>query len=277
MSSKPSSMEAAAREAIGGERDSGGLFGGSTEATQLDLLRGSDGKLPANVFRMQRETPDAYRGPGRPKGARNKRNDDLAKLIAHKYGDPVEYMASLYAMPLDQLCELLLIADGTIERRQKLDEMLFDLGKQVRELTRAAKNSGSSMEAIDRLADACEALENVAKTSQGKPGDLAIKALNVQLAAAKAVSEYVHSKKPVEAVVDLKTDGVLVMSSAPIGSSFNAIDDATRKAGEGLAQLLQQGRIEAADIAGLRMIDGQLTFAEDVECSEVEDGDDDGE
>lgn len=277
MSSNPSSLEAAARDAIGGEREAGALFGDRTDAQQLDMLRDADGKLPATVFRLQREAPEQHRKPGRPAGSRNKRNDDLAKLLAHKgYPDPVEFMASVYAMPIDQLCELLLIADGTIERRQKLDELLDGLSTRIRELLRESRSAGGeTLQSIDRLAEACEALEKAAQTSQGKPGDLAIKALNVQLAAAKATAEYWHSKKPVKAEVDLKTDGVLVMPGAPQGSSFDALDDVTRAAGEGLAKLLKAGRIETQDIAGLKLIDGQLAY-EDAEFVDVEDcgGDD---
>lgn len=76
------------------------------EPEQLDMLRDDKGLLPNDVFRRMRQ-----RGPGRPTGARNKRNDDLAKLVAQQHGDPVLFMASLYSTPLDQLVELMLIAD----------------------------------------------------------------------------------------------------------------------------------------------------------------------
>ncbi len=216
MSTAPTSLERAAREAL----ESPSMFGGEAEPLALDGLRDKRGKLPSNVFQLVRQGEAAPRGRGRPKDSRNRRNADLAKLLIHKYGDPVEYMASLYRMPTDQLAELLGLADGA--------------GKA------------------------------------GKRGDLAIKALNVQLAAAKAVAEYVHSKKPVEANVNLKSDGVIVMPGMA-GGAFSEIDAGTRAAGEVIARALAGGTPDVADLAGMKLLGGQLV---DAEFSEV-DGDED--
>jgi len=223
MSSKPSSLEAAARDVFDSESAGAGIAGVATEGRQLDLLRGGDGKLPDNVFQLVREEPERARGRGRPKGARNKANGDLAKLLAHKgYSDPVEFMASLYTMPTDQVVELAKIAD---------------------------------------------------KGKSDKQGNLFLKALNIQLSAAKSVAEYVHSKKPVEAKVEFSDIPTIVMPGASGG--FAETDATTRLAGELLAKGLANGRIEPGDITGLEFRDGQ--FVVEGEFVEVESDEPEGD
>lgn len=100
MSTEPSSLEKAFR-AVTGDSITAGM-----EPEQLDMLRDDKGRLPEDIFRQMRQ-----RGRGRPPGAANKRNTDLARLIAQQHGDPVLFMASLYSTPLDQLVELMMIAD----------------------------------------------------------------------------------------------------------------------------------------------------------------------
>ena len=214
MSTKPSSLEGAAQEFIDSAGDEmgapEGIMGRRATPEQLDAFRDPKGNLPPNVFQLVRQGEGETRGPGRPKGSRNKRSDDLARLIAHKYGDPVEYMASLYAMPFDQLVELVKKADG---------------GKA------------------------------------SKTGDIAIKVLNIQLSAAKAVSEYVHSRKPVEHQVDLKNLPTFVMPGAgPQMVDFNQADQATRFMGDLIAKALTQGKIEPQDIVGLTFDGNQLAI-----------------
>lgn len=271
----------APHEAVDNARESGaesgtGVLGVPSEAGQLDLLRDADGKLPSNVFTLVRQEPEKARGPGRPKGAKNKRSAGLSELIKHKYGCPVEFQASLYAMPLDQLCELILVADGTIDRRNQLDAMLVDLVGAVRLVAREARLGGAhngslAAEGIDRLADACEALENVAKAGAGKPGDVAIKALNLQLAASRVVSEYTDSKKPAEVKVEFDAIPTILMPGGGAGADFDQQDAVTRLAGGLLAKALRQGRIEAQDIIGLEFRDGQFVVdGEFVEVSETD-------
>ncbi len=272
MSSGPTSLEAAHAEVIDkGDTpaaNGGGVLGLPSDPTQLDLLRNDEGKLPANVFRLVRQEPEKARGRGRPKDSRNKVSDQLAKLIGHKYGDPVEFQASIYAMPLDQLCELILVADGTMERREKLDEMLLDLAGRIKELSRGNRN-GDNRESIDRLADACEALENVARSGAGKPGDIAIKLLNLQLLAASRVAEYVHSKKPTEHKVEFDNLPTLMMAAPHRPEQFDAADQEVRRAADLLARAMKQGRIDAHDVVGLEFRDGQ--FIQDGEFVEVDD------
>lgn len=217
MSTAPSSLEAAAREQLGEKSNGTGITGAENTPEQIDAFRDDRGDLPSNVFQLLRQQDgEAQRGPGRPKGARNKRSQELAKLIAHKYGDPVEYMASLYAMPLDQVIELLKLAD---------------------------------------------------KGKTGKQGDLAMKAVNLQLSAAKAVSEYVHSRKPVEAVIRHEADAVLVMPG--VGGGFEAKDEYTRRAAAIIGGALKDGRITAEALLDMRLADdGTLVDAEFTEVEE---------
>ncbi|WP_225205077.1 hypothetical protein [Novosphingobium huizhouense] len=212
MSSEPSSLETAFRRAAAG---GAGLFGGEWDAERIDAMRDANGNLPRDAFRLIRQQQGEDRKAGRPKGAGNKRNQQLAKLITHKFGDPVEAMASLYAMPLDQMVELIRIADP---------------GKD------------------------------------SKTGDIAIKALNVQLAAAKAVSEYVHSKKPVEANVNVRSDGVLVFPGGVAGS-FDQLDDQSRQAAALIQGAVDTGQVSADMLAGMKLVDGQLV---DAEWSEID-------
>lgn len=276
MSALPSPQEAVES---GPAESGGGVLGVASDPKQLDLLRNPDGKLPTNVFTLVRQEPELARGPGRPKGAKNKRSAGLSELIKHKYGCPVEFQASIYHMPLDQLCELILVADGTIERREKLDALLTDMGQRVRELAAIEKATGNSDgKSIERLAEACEALESVARTSAGKPGDVALKAMNLQLAASRTVSEYTDSKKPAEVKVEFDAIPTIVMPGGGAGSDFNRQDAETRLAGDLLAKALKQGRIEAQDIVGLEFRDGQFVvdgeFVEVSDTNPPEDGDD---
>lgn len=250
-------------EAPAPRRSGGGVLGVPTDPQQLDLLADPRGKLPGNVFQLVRAADaaaqgDGKRGPGRPKGSRNKRTAKLEALIPHKYGDPVEFQASIYAMPLDQLCQLLLAADGTIERREQLDEMLVQMAQEIRLLTKTNREQGDK-DAINRLAEACEALEKVAQTSAGKPGDVAIKALNLQMAGARIVSEYVHSKKAVEANVNFNNLPTIVMPGGGMGvPDFAQQDQAVRYAGDMLAKALLNGSVQPQEIVGLEFRDGQF-------------------
>lgn len=134
MSTEPSSLEKSFRAVTG---DS---IIGDMEPEQLDMLRDDKGRLPEDVFRRIRQ-----RGRGRPPGAANKRNADLAKLVAQQHGDPVLFMASLYSTPLDQLVELMLVADpgGKIQKMgdivAKALAVQLQAAKSVAEYTHSKK------------------------------------------------------------------------------------------------------------------------------------------
>lgn len=271
MSTEPSSLEGAILDEMGEDGVRGPL--GGALPSQLDAFRDADtGHLPANVFQLVRQAEgEAVRsGRGRPRGARNKRSADLAKLITHKYGDPVEAMASLYAMPLDHLCELVFVADGTIARQNRLDEILEGLTDRMRELARVGVRNGEISQSIDRLADACEALESAARSRAAKPGDVPIKALNIQLAAAKAVAEYVHSRMPTKQEIKTNADAIIVMPGSGGAGGFEELDADTRRAAEIIGAALTKGQIQAADLAGLRLVDNQLVDAEFTPADEEE-------
>jgi hypothetical protein len=134
VSTEPSSLEKSFR-AVTGESITAGV-----DPEQLDMLRDDKGRLPQDVFQQLRQ-----RGRGRPPNARNKRNDDLARLIAHQHGDPVLFMASLYSTPLDQLVELMLVADpgGKVQKMgdivAKALAVQLQAAKSVAEYTHSRK------------------------------------------------------------------------------------------------------------------------------------------
>ena len=134
MSTEPSSLEKSFR-AVTGESITAGV-----DPEQLGRRRDDKGRLPQDVFQQLRQ-----RGRGRPPNARNKRNDDLARLIAHQHGDPVLFMASLYSTPLDQLVELMLVADpgGKVQKMgdivAKALAVQLQAAKSVAEYTHSRK------------------------------------------------------------------------------------------------------------------------------------------
>jgi hypothetical protein len=258
------------------------MFGADASPADIDALRDEDGRLPPDAFRRLRQAPTAKRGPGRPLGSVNKRSEKLAKLVIQEFGDPVLGAASLYAQPLDQLCEMLLVADGSAERDQRMEAITGELVGQVNELgaaiRRAAKTGQANdlTKAVDRLADAAESLEAMRKAG-GKAGGLALQALNVQLMARKFVGEYVHSKRPVAVDVTHRSDGLLVMPGLR-GSGAGSEESALVQ--QELNRLLKSGQIEADQVARLVWKDGRL-HDPDGEIAEAEfvevEGDDDGD
>jgi hypothetical protein len=117
--------------------------------------------------------------------------------------------------------------------------------------------------------DLCEMIRRADPGKDTKRGDIAIKALNIQLAAAKAVAEYVHSKKPVEHKIDTNADAIIVMPGVMGAGGFQQLDDDTRRASDIIAMALTKGQIEAADLAGMRLVDNQLV---DAEFTDADDG-----
>lgn len=202
MSTEPSSLMRAVQEEAG----AAAIAGVETTAEQLDLLRDPEsGRLPSNVFQLVREQ-ETKRGRGRPKGARNRKSDQLARIIVERYGDPVEGMAALYAMPLDQLVEMLLVADGSRERQERLDALLA----RTDELFDRVKEAGlGDDDTFDKLVTVLDRVADVAKGLKSKPGELALKAINTQLLARREVAPYVHGKMPIQVDHTHRADVIL--------------------------------------------------------------------
>lgn len=256
MSSAPSSLEAAFRD----EATGGALAGIDADPEQLDLLRDENGRLPSNVFRLLRAGKAVKTGPGRRAGSRNKRNKQLAKLICQQHGDPVMFMASVYATPLDQLVEMLRIADNSAEREEQLVGLIGRLEEAVARIIAKGAVDAAVSRQIDQLVDR---LIDVAKLLQVKPGELALRALATQVTAARETAPYVHGKQPISVDVTGKVDGVLIIPgiNAPAGVDHGELKKA-----------IDQGGLDRLDFEGMRILPP-------VEEAEFEDaaGDDEGE
>lgn len=240
MSTGPSSLESSIREA-------GAVFGVDADPEQLDLLRDGDGKLPRDLFRKLRVARSGRKG--RPPGARNKANDQLARVIVQKHGCPIDFMASIYAMPLDQMVEAMLIADSTVEREERLLELVDMTMTKVAGLTPVLVAQNPSM--VNRLTNMLERVIDLAKGLKSRPGDLAMKALNTQLAAARAVGEYTNSKKPVEVSAHVALDAIIAM---PAPQESRPVDQVLRNLVDGI----NGGTIDPARLADMQVIDGEF-------------------
>lgn len=227
-----------------GERVMGGIT-----AEQLDLMRELDGRLPADTFRRMRIE---QRGRGRPKGARNRENTDLAKLICQEGGDPQLFLARVYSTPLDILCEQLLIAEGAPEREDRLIEMCDALT----DMLKIAAREQWSEKQWDALVKVADRVERAASTMKSKPGDIALKALGLQITAAKEVSPYVHKKKPVDVAVQ-HTRNVIFMP-APQATVADPVDAVMRRT----VEAMNSGEIDPAKILDMRFDSDTNAFVE---------------
>lgn len=95
-------------------------------AVQLNLLRDESGKVSEQAIQQ-------VRGRGRRPGSRNKRNRIIAKYIIEKFGDPMDALGNIAAMPLADLCVLLREAQGG-ETKAKPIRAIDALNLQVRVL-----------------------------------------------------------------------------------------------------------------------------------------------
>ncbi len=100
-------------------------------------------------------------------------------------------------------------------------------------------------------------LMKIAAPGAGKapPGDLAAKALAVQLQAAKEVSQYVHSKKPVETNIGLTEDfRAIFVGSTPEQIALQHAHDA-----------VNSGMVSRDQISTMRIIEGEFSVVDDDE------------
>lgn len=254
MSTRTSSIEngwlEAARTSNGEDFAPVGLIGAEVSPAQLDLLADEDGKLPPNVFTLARA-----KGPGRPMGAVNRSSRDIAKFHRTKYGCPAEFMASVRAMPLDQITHVLREAEGYSEREEKL----FKLIDSVEELQVKALNenwSEAKLKLLDRMLDR---IEKAASSMKAKPGDLATKALALQLAAARDEARYVLSPMPVLATVDHRVDGTIVGFVAPGQGNTGPVGEVMKRIGDAV----RAGDIEAGQVLDFRVVDGEYRLPDE--------------
>lgn len=77
--------------------------GEGENAEQPDLL--AEEPLLGGVAKVGRN--ELPRGPGRPKGARNKRTEELARYILGRYRDPLIGLADVVSTPIDALATAL--------------------------------------------------------------------------------------------------------------------------------------------------------------------------
>jgi hypothetical protein len=237
------------------EAEVGSVMGVDADIEQLDLLRDPDsGKLPSNVFQLARQKA-ATRGVGRPAGAKNKKSAQLAKLIVEKHGDPVLGMAAIYAMPLDQLVELLLIADGSKERMERFEVLSKRVQEMVDRMLDGESGRPLTDKQVDKLGDLAERMGELSKSLKSKPGELALKALNTQLQARREVAQYVHGKMPVAIDVNSRADVIL---------NIPGLTDTAH-----LAEYVEHGELTETDLNRLEF--ASFTPADD---DDGEDGDD---
>lgn len=111
MSSKPSAMLQVMQEAS--ESEANQFF---PDATQLDLLRDEKGNLPPDALRQLR----AQQGRGRPRGARNKRNEKIAKWFIAQYGDPLVALGEIMNTPVDVIYEQMILAQGGEQKGKRV-------------------------------------------------------------------------------------------------------------------------------------------------------------
>lgn len=76
---------------------------GAENPEQPDLL--AEQPLLGKIAKVDRK--DVPRGPGRPKGARNKRTEELARYILGRYRDPLIGLADVVSTPIDALASAL--------------------------------------------------------------------------------------------------------------------------------------------------------------------------
>lgn len=119
-------------------------------------------------------------------------------------------------------------------------------------------------------------VELVRKADGGKgskTGEIALKAINIQLSAAKSVAEYWHRKKPVDVAVSVDAMPTIVMPGLGSAANVDAADSQVRLASDMIARALANGQLQPSDLAGVSMQDGLLA----IEGRIIDVGDDAGD
>lgn len=227
MSKEKPSLTAAVEEAVEEQAIGDGMMGGATSAQQLDMLRDEEtGSLPDDVFSI-------VRNRGRPPGARNKRNEKIAKMIVQAHGDPLMELASIGFMPLDQLTELQAIAAGLGGTERRLTKLLDQLNERL-----DAKDLGEDQrESLDTMAANC--FRTISRIAARK-ADFAKHAMTVKKDALVQTAPYVHGKQPIEINHNGRPDLIL---------NIEGMTDMSR-----LVQDAELGQIEEADFQDIRFV-----------------------
>lgn len=235
MSTKPGPLERAFRDETAGE-----VFGLACDPIQLDAFRDETGRLPTNVYQLNRAT----RGRGRTPGAKNKSSAEYARLHIHKYGDPRDFLGSLHSTPLDQAVEMVLAAENYQDR----EERLLRLCDEAANAMVTAVKEGWSGEKLKAVARMVESVERAANSMKAKPGDIGAKILAIQKDAAKEAAQYIGSKMPVAVHMSNKTDAVVIIPgiNAPLDIAQQSLQDHINANGLAGIDFEQMKLIEAA-------------------------------
>lgn len=215
------------------------------DAVQLNLLREENGgRIDADGIR-------AIRGRGRAPGSRNKRNQKVAQMIVHKFGDPMDGLGNFSVMPLEDAVAMVRLADdvGREEELDRIEAMVARLSLQLRR---------EEMEATaDQLAR--QLMKFMARKQIS-----AIDVLALQIRVGQDLMTYVHGRQPISVDVREKTDAVVIIPG------INAPTDVSQQQ---LAEVINQRGLDALDFQNMKLLDAP----EDADFSEVGAGEGDDE
>ncbi len=231
------------------------MMGVACDPVQLDAFRDADGKLPANVFQLNR----ASRGRGRPLNSKNRAAGEYARLHIHKFGDPRDYLGSLWSTPLDQAVELVLAAENYQDREDRLLKLCDEAGAAMSK----AIAEGWSAEKLKAVAQMVDAVERAANSMKAKPGDIAVKILSIQMNAAKEAAQYVGPKMPSELAVDAN----IAFRAIFVGQHQHG-DSPVQHVLENAANAVNKGLVSESALLDMRIIDGECQLDQDIEVDD---------
>lgn len=209
-----------------GKGDARRQLGMLPDAHQLNLYR------EANGGRIDTDGIAQIRGRGRPAGSRNRRNQKIAQLITHKFGDPMDGLGNLSIMPLEDAVAMVRHADdvGRAEELDRLEEMVDRLARRLR-----ADDDQTSATALTRQLVKFMARKQIS----------AIDVLNLQVRVGQDLMTYVHGRQPISVDVREKVDAVLIIPGV------NAPADASH---EQLQAAVNRGGLDAIDFDNMRIL-----------------------
>lgn len=205
------------------------------DAVQLNLLRSEgDGRIDADGIRT-------IRGRGRPANSRNKRNQKVAQMIVHKFGDPMDALGNFAAMPLEDAVAFIRHADDP-DRDDEFDRIMHAVSILC---TRVDKEMAQS-------------LSGALVKFMGRKRISADDVLAMQLRIQQDLMTYVHGRQPISVDVREKTDAVVIIPG------INAPTDVSQQQ---LAEAINQRGLDAIDFEQMKLVAPPV----DAEFSEVGD------